>query len=475
MRQMERPRQRVAGRSRAAGEERDDNEGGEEHSAHLLVVHRAGWRGSAIDGARSVWDGRAVTDVLAAGALPGVDDFTRRYAELAVRVGANVQPGQKVFVLGAPENAPLVRAVLAAAWEAGAGDVEAIYVDEIELLLRATYADEPVLDGCAVSRLLTWNWMLDAEAAEIYVYGDVCPELWQSVDGARAARVFRPKAAMPVRQRLINEKRLAWTVVGPPSESWARRVFGTPDVDRLRDAISAAVRLDAPDPVAAWRERLDELGERSALLTERRFDAVRFRGPGTDLTVGLLGGASWVGGAAETRWGQRHCVNLPTEEVFTTPDRRRAEGRVRTTRPVSYGGTLLDEVELVFEAGRARLVAAASGGDFVAGELAKDANAPYLGEVALVDGDSPVGRSGLLYYHPLYDENVASHIAYGTAYTVPVPGTDGLPDEALLERGINVSTVHTDLPIGGSEVEVVGLAPGGTATPIVQGDDWVLR
>jgi aminopeptidase len=234
------------------------------------------------------------------------------------------------------------------------------------------------------------------------------------------------------------------------------------------------VRLDSPDPVTAWRERLARLEQRSALLTERRFDAVRFRGPGTDLTVGLLQDARWIGGAAETRWGQRHCVNLPTEEVFTTPDRRRTEGPVRTTRPVSYGGVLLDRVDLVFETGRARLVGAASGGDFVAGELAKDARAPYLGELALVDGDSPVGRSELLYYHPLYDENVTSHVAYGTAYTVPVPGTDDLPPAELIERGINESTVHTDLPIGGPEVEVVGLDRHGSATPILEGAEWVL-
>ena len=422
----------------------------------------------------AVCDGRAVTDVLGVGAVPGIDDFTRRYAELAVRVGANVQPGQKVFVVGGPEHAPLVRASMQSAWDAGAADVEALYLDEVESLLRALHADDPVLDTAGCSRLGALEWMLEGEAAEIYFYGEAFPELWKNADGARAARVFRPKEAVRVRRRLINEGRLAWTLLGAPTESWARKVFGEPDVGRLREAIASAVRLDSPDPVAAWRERLQQLGERGALLTERRFDAVRFRGPDTDLTIGLLAGARWIGGDAETRWGQRHCDNVPTEEVFTTPDRRRTEGRVRTTRPVSYGGVLLDAVELVFKAGRASLVGAASGGDFVTGELAKDANAPYLGEVALVDGDSPVGRSGLLYHHPLYDENVTSHIAYGIAYTAPVSATDGLSDDALLDRGVNVSTVHTDLPIGGPEVEVLGLGRDGSATPILAGADWVL-
>ncbi len=391
-----------------------------------------------------------------------------------MRVGANVQPGQKVFVLASPEHAGLVRAVTAAAWAAGARDVEPLYLDEVASFLRALNAADAELDRSPVSLLGAWTWMLDGEAVEIYLDGDSFPALWQGVDGARAARVYRPKESIPVRQRLINERRMAWTVLGAPTPGWAERVFGEPRVDRLQEAIATAVRLDRPDPVAAWHERLEELRVRCELLTERRFDAVRFRGPGTDLTVGLHEGHLWLGGASETRWGQRHCVNLPTEEVFTTPDRQRTEGRVRTTRPVSFGGTLLEDVELVFEGGRARLAGARSGHDFVAGELAKDDAAAFLGEVALVDGDSPIGRSDVGLMHPLYDENVTSHIAYGGAYTAPIPGTDDLPSGELLARGINDSTVHTDLPIGGPEVQVVGLDRGGAETPILDGVDWLL-
>jgi aminopeptidase len=406
--------------------------------------------------------------------LPDVGDFEQRYAELAVRVGANVQPGQYVVVVAAPEHAPLARAVVDAAWRAGAGDVDVLYRDQVELALRAAYAGEEALDRAAVSKQRTWEWMVEGEAAEIWLDGDTHPDLWSAVDGARAARVYRPKAAVPVRRQLINGSRMAWTVLGAPSPAWAERVFGEPDVDRLKAALAATVRLDAPDPVAAWRERLDALRARSEQLTERAFDAVRFRGPGTDLTVGLIEGHRWIGGESVTRWGQRHCVNLPTEEVFTTPDRRRTEGRVRTTRPVSYGGTVLEGVELVFEAGCGRLEGASSGADFVAGELAKDDGAPFLGEVALVDGDSPVGRAEFALVHPLYDENVTSHIAYGSAYTAPIPDTDGLTVDELLGRGINDATVHTDLPIGGPEVEVVGLDRAGRETPILTGTDWVL-
>ena len=407
-------------------------------------------------------------------ALPGTDDFTSRYAELIVRVGANVQPGQTVIVLAAPEHAPLARAILAASWAVGAGDAQIVYIDEIESLLRVEHAADEVLDRAPVSRQLTFEWMLDAAAVEIFLDGDVFPERWALVDGGRAARVHRPRSSATVRRRLINEGRMAWSYVGVPTEAWATSVFGEPDLVRLQAAIAEAVRLDLPDPVEAWRTHLARLADRCAQLTERRFDAVRFRGPGTDLTIGLLDGHRWMGGASETRWGQKHCVNLPTEEVFTTPDRRRTEGHVRTTRPVSYGGVLLDAVELVFEGGRGRLVGAASGADYVGGEMERDDGAAYLGEIALVDGDSPVGRSGLLYHSPLFDENVTSHIAYGGAYTAPIPGTDELPPEELVARGINESGVHTDLPIGGAEIEVTGLGADGAETAILAGTDWVL-
>jgi aminopeptidase len=409
-----------------------------------------------------------------AAALPGVDGFTSRYADLIVRVGANVQPGQVVVVLAAPEHAPLARAILAAAWAAGAADGQIVYIDEIESLLRVEHAADEVLDRAPVSRQGTYEWLLEAQGVEIFLDGDVFPDRWALVDGGRAARVHRPRSTVTVRRRLINEGRMAWTYVGVPTGAWATKVFGEPDLERLQAAIAEAVRLDLPDPVEAWRTHLARLAERCGQLSERRFDAIRFRGPGTDLTVGLLEGHRWMGGASTTRWGQQHCVNLPTEEVFTTPDRRRTEGRVRTTRPVSYGGVLLDAVELVFEAGRGRLVGAASGAEYVAGELERDEGAAYLGEVALVDGDSPVGRSGLLYHSPLFDENVTSHIAYGGAYTAPIPGTDDLPPDELVPRGINDSGVHTDLPIGGDEIEVVGLAADGTETAILAGVDWVL-
>jgi aminopeptidase len=263
-------------------------------------------------------------------------------------------------------------------------------------------------------------------------------------------------------------------VIAYPEPGWAERVFGEPAVERLEDEIAKAVRLDRPDPVAAWREHLDRLDERCRLLDERRFDAVRLRGPGTDLTVGLATGARWTGGTIETAWGQVHCPNLPTEEVFTTPDRRRAEGTVRATRPVAYPeGVLVDGIELRFEDGRVVEAKARSGEDFLRRHLQTDEGASRLGEIALVAG-SPVGASGLLFYNTLFDENATSHVAYGMGYTTPVEGAGGLDPHAQRELGVNDSTVHVDFAVGGDGVEIDGLDGSGRPTRILAGDDWLL-
>jgi aminopeptidase len=402
------------------------------------------------------------------------DEFLRRYAELIVRVGANVAAGQDVIVAGALEHAPMLRAAAEEAWAAGARSVQIFPFDEYDSVLKARHASEEALDESPWAVTELFRRMLDADAAEIQIRGDVAPERWDDIDESRAARVFRPREAMALRTRLINEGRMAWTIVGSPTPGWAKRMFGEPDVDRLRDAIATAVRLDADDPVAAWREHLDRLEARAAALNARGFDAIRFRGPGTDLTVGLLPHAQWTTARYETRHGHRHAVNLPTEEVFTTPDPRRTSGRLTQTRPISPYGVVLERVELVFTDGRAELAGAAAGADYVREELASDEGATRLGEVALVDGSSPLARSGQLFYDTLFDENIASHIAYGGGYTRPVPGTDALSPEEQEARGVNQSDVHTDLPIGGPGVEVDGLDADGRATPIIDGDDWVL-
>ena len=249
-------------------------------------------------------------------------------------------------------------------------------------------------------------------------------------------------------------------------------MFGEPDVDRLWEALAVVLRLDEPDPAEAWRLRVRQLEERAAELTELGFDAIRFRGEGTHLTVGLLTDSIWQGGADRTASGHEYVQNLPTEEVFTTPDRRRTEGVVRATRPLALRGTVVRGLELRFVAGRVVEVRAQSGVDAVRSQLASDQGARYLGEVALVDGTSRVGATGLVFLHSLLDENATCHLAFGFAWVSAVVGAEELDSEERLARGINDSAVHEDFMIGGPGVEVDGLDTAGKATPLLRADVW---
>jgi aminopeptidase len=237
-------------------------------------------------------------------------------------------------------------------------------------------------------------------------------------------------------------------------------------VERLWQLVADTARLDEDDPVEAWWEQSRRLQERSRRMTERGFDAVHFSGPGTDLTVGLLPGTRWHGGGLKTAWGQEYVPNIPTEEVFTSPDPRRTEGHVRSTRPLSLMGALVRDLELRFEGGRIVEVNASEGADVVRSELETDEQAPFLGEVALVDGDSRAGKSGTTFFHTLYDENAACHIAYGTGF----PFLAGEESAA----SVNQSKVHTDLMIGAPEVAVDGITADGEAVPILRDEVWQL-
>jgi aminopeptidase len=234
------------------------------------------------------------------------------------------------------------------------------------------------------------------------------------------------------------------------------------------------VRLDEPDPVAAWRGHLRRLQARARQLDELALDALRFTGPGTDLTVGLLAGARWDGGGVETPAGIHHVPNVPTEEVFTCPDWRRTEGTVRSRRPLALGGALVRDLELRFEGGEIVDVSASTGADAVRGQLQVDEFAKRLGEVALVDGSSRVGDTGLTFFDTLFDENATCHIAYGASVTFGIDGTADLPPDELRARGINVSAVHTDFMIGGPEVAVDGITADGNNLPILRENEWQL-
>jgi aminopeptidase len=266
--------------------------------------------------------------------------------------------------------------------------------------------------------------------------------------------------------RQVNEQLNNWTVVGVPNAGWAKQMFGEPDVERLWKIVEFCVRLDMEDPVAAWREHVRRIGLRAKALNDMRVDAIRFRGPGTDLTVGLLPESRWQGVESQTALGLPYVANMPTEEVFTTPDARRTEGHVRSTRPLALNGRIVRGLEVRFEGGRIVEVRADEGEEVIQGQLTTDDTAGFLGEVALVDGTSRIGETGLTFFETLFDENATCHVAYGGAYAEAV---EGEPTE-----GVNVSTVHTDFMVGGPEVEVDAVLPNGTVVPLLRNDVWQL-
>jgi aminopeptidase len=404
------------------------------------------------------------------------DERLEKFADLVVKVGANVQPGQEVVLISQVEHAPIARAVARAALQAGARRVLPI-IGDLHLRKAAIELGPEAELGHTPEYQLGWmrTWA-DTRPAIVQLTGDPDPDLFKGLDPVLVAKA-EPNDARAIYLPLVMERMLNWVIVSAPNAGWAKVVLGEPDVERLWDAIATTMRLDEPDPVAAWREHAATLQARADALDTERFDAIRFHGPGTDLVIGLLEGSRWLCATFETRTGITHLPNLPTEEVFTTPDWRRAEGVVRSTYPlvVPGVGARVDGLELRFEGGEVVDVKAdGDGADVIRTQLASDERAPFLGEVALVDGASRVRQTGLVFSNTLFDENASCHIAYGAGILDAVPGGADKSDAELAELGFNDSTIHTDFMIGGPEVEVDGVEAGGTTIPILRGDVWQL-
>ncbi|HEV2590494.1 MAG TPA: aminopeptidase, partial [Gaiellaceae bacterium] len=368
--------------------------------------------------------------------------------------------------------AELVRAITRSSYAAGASYVDAWYGDAHVRRAMIEQADEEILTYSPPWLVSRYAAAADGGAL-IMIAGEEEPELLADLDQTRVGKARMLDALSEIR-RGQGGRTMAWTIVAWPTAGWAELMFGEPDVQRLWDAIASTVGLEEDDPVAAWKTHVDKLRARAQQLNELKLDSLHYSGPGTDLTVGVLENHRWLGGGVETTYGAFHVPNMPTEEVFTTPDRTRADGTVRSTYPLQLGGTIVRDLEFRMEGGRIVDVSASSGVDAVRAQLDTDEGARHLGELALVDGESRVGKTGLTFYNTLFDENATCHIAFGNAIMFGTRGLDGLSPDELNAKGFNTSNIHTDFMVGGPEVTVTGTTRDGREVTILEEDVWQL-
>lgn len=399
------------------------------------------------------------------------------YAELLVTVGLNLQPGQRLLIRAPIEAAPLVRRVAACAYDLGARLVETLWNDPQLTLTRYRHAPAD-----SFGEHSTWWVKAGLEYVEnghAYLAIDGSdPDLLKDVDPARITTVRRTegKAGAPL-SRLISADAVNWCVAAYPAAAWAAKVF--PDVpaseqqSRLWELIKKSVRLDRDDPVGEWRTHSASLETRTAYLNDKQYHALHFRGPGTDLVVGLPFNHRWIGGAAPTGIGISNIANIPTEEVFTAPHRARVDGTVRATMPLNYSGNLIEGFSLTFSKGRVVDLHAERGEELLRSQIETDEGAARLGEIALVPHSSPVSQTGTLFYNTLFDENAASHLALGRAYRNCIDGCEGLDDEDFAAVGGNSSITHLDFMIGSAAIDVDGLLDDEHVEPLMRSGEWV--
>ena len=389
-----------------------------------------------------------------------------RLADLLVGFGANLQPGQILGVTAYLGMEDAARAVARAGYKRGAKYVDVFWWDQLVKRERLEFADEETLDYIPPWFEQRMDWLSDERAARVTLTG-TSAGVFEGLDPARTGRDSLPYiSAVP---RIVNERTTNWTAGPCPNLGWAERVHPELEpeaaLDKLWEEVTYVLRLDTEDPVEAWRERMKVIVASADRMTERRFDSLHLQGAGTDLTIGLMPSSKWLGADFSTAAGITHYPNLPTEEVFTTPDPERVDGHVSATMPLELYGSYMNGIRIEFEGGRAVKVDADEGADALRATVAKDDGASRLGEIALVDKEGRIGPLRTVFYETLLDENAASHIALGNAYTFPVE------DEADRER-VNKSGIHVDFMIGSNELDVDGITRDGDRVPVLRGGAW---
>ncbi|HXV97142.1 MAG TPA: aminopeptidase [Anaerolineae bacterium] len=398
------------------------------------------------------------------------------YAELTVKVGLGLQPGQRLMIRAPLESAPLVRLIAASAYKAGGRLVEVLWNDDALTLARFNYAPRDSFEEFPTWRTQAMREVFEQGGASLRIYAED-PDLLKDQDPDLIDLVERVALthSAPIRKfgmaNLIN-----WSVISTPTASWANKIFPgiapAQQVANLWELIFEVCRVNQADPVMAWHEHIQKMKVKVAHLNAKQYAALKYSAPGTDLTLGLPDNHIWHGVEAETPTGITFIPNLPTEEVFTMPHKDRTEGVVASTKPLSYAGVLINDFSLTFEAGRVVKVTAKTGETTLQKLVETDEGAARLGEVALVPHSSPISQTGLLFYNSLYDENASCHLALGRAYPFCLAGGTTMSEEELAAAGGNHSLTHEDFMIGSGEMNVDGITRDGATEPIMRAGEW---
>ncbi|MGM9929797.1 MAG: aminopeptidase [Bacillus sp. (in: firmicutes)] len=408
-----------------------------------------------------------------------MSDFQKnleKYAELAVKVGVNIQKGQTLVVNSMLDGAELVRLITKKAYEAGAKNVIVNFSDDTINRLKFEYADDDVFKEYPKHRAAEQNELAENGAAYLSVISS-SPDLLKGIDPQRIANNQKASGqALSKFRSYVQSDKISWSIVAVPSQAWANMVFpDAPEQERIAllwDAIFKATRIDQEDPIAAWKQHNENLHTKVDYLNAKHYKKLHYKAPGTDLTIELPEKHIWCGAGSVSEAGVDFMANMPTEEVFSMPSKTGVNGVVSSTKPLSYGGNIIDKFSLTFENGRIVDVKAEVGEEILKHLVETDEGSHYLGEVALVPHHSPISESNILYYNTLFDENASNHLAIGSAYAFNLEGGKTMSREELNANGANESITHVDFMIGSDQMDIDGITEDGTAEPIFRNGNW---
>lgn len=408
--------------------------------------------------------------------IANFEEKLQKYAELIVKVGVNVQPGQEVVLYINVDQQQLAHLIVKEAYKAGAGKVMIKWSDTFAQREFLEHASDEFLENVPEFAKEEAQYIADHRCCRISVMSED-PGAFGGIDQKRVAayQSANGKALMPVRQATQNND-LSWTVVAAASPAWAERVFpdlkGEAAVDRLWEEIFKTTRIDREDPIQAWKDHDAKLHEKEDWLNKEQFSALHYTSPRTDLTIGLPESHVWEGGGSKNAAGIEFMANMPTEECFTAPDNRRIDGYVTSTKPLSYAGNILENMKFTFKDGKVVEATAEKGQAVLDHLLETDEGVRSLGEVSLVPDPSPISQSGITFFNTLFDENASDHLALGAAYPFNVQGGTKMSKDQLKAKGINFSQAHVDFMVGSADMNIDGIKKDGTIVPVFRNGDW---